>query len=97
MAQNLPINRAKGVNAETAEHFYNIVHNKKSELEAKYGPIPASNWWNTDESGYCGDQGETIIMTRKGRFKTKLVFFIKHLNKYLSQPSIVCSLLIWDN
>ena len=66
MAQNLPINRAKGVNAETAEHFYQIVHNKKSELESEFGVIPPTNWWNTDESGYCGDQGNNLIMCRKG-------------------------------
>jgi hypothetical protein len=66
MAQNLPINRAKGVNRETAEAFYNIVLKKKEELEKIYGVIPAENWWNTVESGYCGDQGQKIILCRKG-------------------------------
>ena len=33
MAQNLPINRAKGVNAETAEEFYKIVLKKRLNLK----------------------------------------------------------------
>ena len=77
MAQNLPINRAKGVNRDTAAEFNKIVLKKKTELENIYGPIPAENWWNTDESGYCGDQGQKIILCRKGTLRLSLNAAVK--------------------
>jgi len=95
MAQNLPINRAKGVNAETAGAFYDIVEKKKIELVAKYGPIPAENWWNTDESGYCGDQGNKVILCRKGieSFSFFLKFYILNFREIFNKELKI--LLVW--
>ena len=67
MANKLSVNRAKSVTKENAQKFYNMILNKKNELESEYGqPIPASNYWNADETGFCGSQGDTEIICRRG-------------------------------
>ena len=67
MAQNLAKNRAQAVTEETAKGFFQIVKKKLVEIELGYGkPLPPTNFWNCDESGYCSSQGDNVILCRKG-------------------------------
>lgn len=66
MASHLSYNRAKAVTKEKAQQFYQLIKSKKESLELEYGPIPATDYWNTDETGFSGSQGDTIIVCRRG-------------------------------
>ena len=64
----MPKNRAKVVNPEAAERFYSPVSNKVAELEARDGKrMLPTHFWNTDESGFCRNQGKNRVLCRKGK------------------------------
>jgi hypothetical protein len=65
VAQNLAVCRAKGITPEIAEEWYNCVAALYNECWPD-GNVPSTHLWNSDESGYSGDQGSMKVVVKKG-------------------------------
>ena len=61
------MNRANAITENVINAWFDMCSKKIADIETDYKqPIPASNIWNTDESGFCCDQGQHVILCRKG-------------------------------